>query len=84
MTGTRILSPLRLPFRHGAEEADSTGDTAILQAIRDRDWERLGGLLGAFDSHLGAIVSRWPLLPKPIRDAMLALSGAAIPNDGQR
>ncbi len=41
----RILSPLRLPFRHGAEEADSTGDTAILEAVKKRDWGRLGVLL---------------------------------------
>lgn len=45
----RLSSPLRLPIRHGAEETAFTGDTAILKAIRDKDWKRLGGLLAAMN-----------------------------------
>ena len=70
---SRILSPLRLPFRHGPEEADSTGDTAILEAIQERDWERLGVLLGVHDQDLGEIVAAWGRTPREIRRAVAAI-----------
>lgn len=38
----RVLGPLRLPFRHGPEEADSTRDAEILAAVRTKDWGRPG------------------------------------------
>lgn|GEM_PF-4075504 len=70
----RILSPLRLPFRHGPEQADSTGDTAILEAIRNKDWERLGVLLGVQDAELGALIVAWTTLNPGRRTAILTLA----------
>ena len=58
--GLRILSPLRLPFRHGADEADSTGDAASLESIRRFDENALRPtLLGALP---GACLSESPFL----------------------
>ena len=72
--GLRILNPLRLPFRHGPEEVDSTRDTAILEAVKNGDWERLGGLLAVRDPVLGAIISAWPLLTHRQQKALAALA----------
>lgn len=69
-----LLSPLRLPFRHGPEEADSTGDTAILEAVRKKDWERLGVLLGVQDQELGLLIAAWPSLSDRQRTALTALA----------
>lgn len=69
----RVLGPLRLPFRHGPDEADSTGDTTILEIIRAKDWRRLGGLLGAVEPDLAQIVTSWNGIPANIRDAVLLL-----------
>ena len=74
LAGQRILSPLRLPFRHGPEEADSTGDSEILEAIRERDWERLGGLLGALEPELAVVLSAWSLLTLRQKAALAALA----------
>ena len=71
----RILSPLRLPFRHGPEEADSTGDAAILEAVRSTDWERLGVLLGVLDKELGNLIAAWPSLSARQRSALSAFVG---------
>lgn len=73
LSGKRILSPLRLPIPPRAQGPDSTGDAAILEAVRERDWGRLGGLLGAQDQELGELVSRWPSLPPMQREAVLRL-----------
>jgi hypothetical protein len=70
----RILSPLRLPFRHGPEVPDSTGDIDVLQAIKTENWERLGGLLAVRDPVLGAIISAWRSLTPRQRDALAALA----------
>jgi hypothetical protein len=75
LTLPRILSPLRLPFRHGPEEADSTGDTAILEAVLKKDWERLGVLLGVHDQDLGLLLAAWPSLTPRQRGALAALAG---------
>jgi hypothetical protein len=40
---------------------------AILEAVRQGYWERLGMLLGAHDQELGDLVSRWPSLPLVVR-----------------
>lgn len=69
-----LLSPLRLPFRHGPEEPDSTGDTAILEAVRKKDWERLGVLLGVQDQELGLLIAAWPSLSDRQRTALTALA----------
>ena len=56
--GLRILSPLRLPFRHGAQLPANARDTELMQAEKSEDGKRLGGFLSAHDPVLGAIVSR--------------------------
>jgi hypothetical protein len=71
----RVLSPLRLPFRHGAEVSDSPEDRAILEAIRERDWGRLGGLLGAVEPELGLVVAAWPRLSPRQRTAFSQIVG---------
>lgn len=70
---SELLSPPRLSFRHGAKEADSTEEVAILGAVRERDWERLGSLLGAADEDLGHIVGCWAKLPPATRQALRTL-----------
>lgn len=78
-----VLSPLRLPFRHGPEAADSTGDAAILEAVTNKDCERLGVLLGVADLKLGAFVAAWPSLSPEVRQALFTLAkgvaNSAIP-----
>ena len=74
MKRPRILSPLRLPFRHGPEEADSTEDKAILEAVWKKDWERLGVLLGVQDQELGLLIASWPSLSARQRTALSALA----------
>ena len=78
LSGTRILSPLRLPFRHGPDEADSTGDAAILEAVRKKDWERLGVLLGVHDRDLGILVTAWPKLSRQMREAINTLASHTL------
>ncbi len=68
-----VLSPLRLPFRHGPEEADSTGDTAILEAVRTKDWGRLGVLLGVVDLDLGKVIAAWPSMRREMREAIVTI-----------
>lgn len=48
-------------------------DTAILEAVREGDWGRLGGLLGAQQPALGKLLAAWPLLPEEIRQAVLTI-----------
>jgi len=69
----RLLIPLRPPFRHGAQKVDSTGDAAILEAVRKRDWEQLGVLLGVYESELGKVLATWSSLPRHIRIAVATL-----------
>ena len=69
----RILSPLRLPFRHGPEEADSTGDTEILEAVHKGDWGRLGVLLGVGDPELGKVIAAWPTMRRELREAVATI-----------
>lgn len=70
----RLLSPLRLPFRHGPEEADSTRDTEILEVVHKGDWGRLGVLLGGQDEDLGRLVSAWPSLSPALRGAVVRIA----------
>ena len=70
-----LLSPLRLPFRHGPEGTDSTGDTAILEAVRKTDWERLGALLGVADRELGSVIAAWTRSPPRQRSALSDIVG---------
>jgi integrase len=83
--GSRILSPLRLPFRHGPEEADSTGDGAILEAVRQKDREQIPVLLGVMDRELAELIAAWPNVPRqpPSHRRRPAMVAADTINRGQ-
>lgn len=61
------------PFRHRPEEADSTEDMGILEAVRNRDWGRLGVLLGVYDVDLGKVVAAWSSLPSPLGQVIVTI-----------
>lgn len=65
-----MLSPLRLPVRHGPEDSDSTGDTAILEGVRNKDWERLG----VHDLVLGRVIASWPRLSRETREVLVRIA----------
>jgi hypothetical protein len=70
-----ILSPLRLPLRHAPDEADSTDESAILEAVRSKDWQRLGVLLGVHDQDVGVVIAAWARLSPDVRRALRTLTG---------
>jgi hypothetical protein len=42
--------------------------------VRERDWKRLGVLLGVVDGELGAIIAAWPSLSKKVREAVVTIT----------
>ena len=57
-------------FRHGPEETDPTEDASILEAVRKKDWEALGALLGVQDQELGRLTAGWPRMPHHLRETL--------------
>jgi hypothetical protein len=45
-----------------------------LEAVRKKDWEWLGVLLGVADIELGKLVAAWPSLPKAMREALVTIT----------
>ena len=56
------------------QRLDSTGVTAILEALNKGDWGRLGVLLGAHDPILAAVLAAWPTLSNEVRQALALLA----------
>jgi hypothetical protein len=46
---------------------------AILEAVRNMDWERLGFLLGVHDKEFGGVLAAWPSLPGHLRQAVVSI-----------